>query len=79
MLARGYPKPDLTILLDAPAERLYARKPEATVAWLERRRRQYLELADVLPDFAVLDADRPIDSVVADAADLIRLSWKARA
>jgi len=78
MLEHGYPKPDLTILLDVPAERLHARKPDATVAWLERRREQYLELADVVPGFVVLDADRPLDAVVADAADLIRTTWEAR-
>ena len=79
MLQHGYPKPGLTIVLDAPPERLHARKPEATVAWLEWRRRQYLELAEALPDVEVLDVDRPIDSVMADVADLIRTSWKARA
>jgi len=78
MLDRGYPQPDLTILLDVPAERLHARKPEATVAWLDQRRRQYLELADVVPGYVVLDADRPLDVVVADAAELIRTTWEAR-
>ena len=78
MLQRAYPKPDLTIMLDAPADRLHARKPEATVAWLEQRRRQYLELAEVVPEFVVLDADRPLDDVVADVTELIRTSWKAR-
>jgi thymidylate kinase len=78
MLGRGYPKADLMIMLDAPAERLHARKPEATVEWLERRRRQYLELADVVPEFVVLDVDRPLDLVVADVAELIRTTWEAR-
>jgi thymidylate kinase len=79
MLDHAYPKPDLTILLDAPAERLHARKPEATVEWLDERRRQYLELADVVPGFAVVDADRPLEQVVADTAELIRTTWEARA
>lgn len=78
MLDHGYPKPDLMILLDAPAERLHARKPDASVEWLERRRGQYLELADVVPRFVVLDADRPVDAVVADAAELIRTTWEDR-
>jgi len=78
MLEHGYPKPDLMIMLDAPAERLYARKPEATVAWLEQRRRQYLQLADIVPHFVVLNADRPLDVVVAEAAALIRATWEVQ-
>jgi len=78
MLAHAYPMPDLTILLDAPAERLHARKPDATVEWLEQRRRQYLELGDVVPGFVVVDADRPLEQVVAHTAELIRTTWEAR-
>src|SRR4051812_39086335 len=77
MLDHGYPKPDLMILLDVPAERLHARKPEATVEWLEQRRSQSLELAAVVPRFVVLDADRPLDAGVDDTADLIRTTWEA--
>jgi thymidylate kinase len=78
MLEHGYPKPDLMVLLDVPAEQLHARKPDATVEWLARRREQYLELADVVPRFVVVDADRPLDDVVTDVADLIRTTWKER-
>lgn len=78
MLDHAYPKPGLTMLLDAPAERLHARKPDSTVEWLELRRRQYLELADVMPGFVVVDADRPLEQVVADAAEIIRTTWEAR-
>src|SRR3954452_3984136 len=35
LLARAYPKPDLVIYLDAPAEVLHARKQEGTLAFLE--------------------------------------------
>jgi len=78
MLARLYPKPDLVILLDAPAEVLHARKPEATVAWLERRRQQYLELAPLVPEFVVVDVDRPLDAVVSEVVAAIESSWKAK-
>jgi len=57
---------------------LHARKPDATVEWLARRREQYLELADVVPHFVVVDADRPVDDVVSDVARLIRTTWRER-
>jgi thymidylate kinase len=79
MLAHAYPKPDLVIMLDAPAEVLYSRKQEATVDWLEQRRLQYLELAAVVPEFVVVDVDRPLEAAVADTVEAIRTSWKVRA
>ncbi|MBA2558860.1 MAG: hypothetical protein H0V07_03060 [Propionibacteriales bacterium] len=78
MLQHSYPKPDLVICLDAPSELLYSRKPEASVEWLEQRRQQYLDLAEVVPAFVVVDASRPLDVVSADVADCIRTHWKAR-
>jgi len=71
-LQHAYPKPDLVICLDAPGEVLFARKPEATADWLEQRRRQYLGLADVVPAFAVVDADRPLQAVFTDVVATIR-------
>jgi thymidylate kinase len=71
MLRHAYPKPDVTVMLDAPSQRLYERKPEASPEWLEQRRRQYLELADVVPTFFVIDSDRPFDTVVSEVAELI--------
>jgi hypothetical protein len=78
MLARVYPKPDLVILLDAPAEVLHARKPEATVAWLERRRQQYLELAPMVPEFVVVDVDRPVEAALSEVVAAIESTWKAK-
>lgn len=77
MLVHAYPKPALVICLDAPAEVLYLRKPESSVEWLEHRRRQYLDLADVVPALVVVDADRPLDVVAADVEERIRMQWKA--
>lgn len=79
VLQHLYPKPDLVICLDAPAEVLYARKQEASVEWLDRRRCQYLELATVVPHFRVVDADRPLDSVAADVAELISTLYRENA
>ena len=71
LLEHAYPKPDLVICLDAPGEVLFARKHEASAEWLERRRRQYLQLATVVPHFAVVDVDRPLDVVTRDVATVI--------
>jgi thymidylate kinase len=68
VLARAYPKPDLIVYLDAPGEVLLARKGEGDVAALERRRGDYLRLADVAPDFVTVDATRPADDVVRAVA-----------
>jgi thymidylate kinase len=78
MLRRMYPRPDLVIMLDAPAEVLHARKPEATVAWLERRRQQYLELAPLVPQFVVVDVDRPLEAAVSEVVTVIESTWKAK-
>lgn len=77
MLRHAYPRPDLVISLDAPAEVLFARKPEATVSWLEQRRRQYLHLEDAVSSHVVIDADRPLDHVVSDVMHTIRTHWKS--
>lgn len=79
MLQHAYPKPDLVICLDAPGSVLFARKPESSEEWVEQRRRQYLRLADVLPSFVVVDADRPLDEVFTDVVDAIRDHWKWKA
>jgi thymidylate kinase len=71
MLARFYPRPDFVICLDAPAEVLFARKGEGTLALLERRRQEYLHLRDVVKHFATVDATQSEDEVAREAADLI--------
>ena len=68
VLAHLYPKPDLVLYLDASAETLLRRKGEGTLASLARRRREYLDLGEVMSNFAVVDADRPLEEVVSDVA-----------
>jgi thymidylate kinase len=66
-----YPKPDLLIYLDAPAEVLFDRKGEGTLEFLERRRRDYAVVVGLARRSAVVDASRPLDAVTDDVAKLI--------
>jgi thymidylate kinase len=79
ILSRLYPKPDLVIYLDAPADVLFERKGEGTIESLERRRREYLELGKVLDGFAVVDASRPVEAVTRDVAARIEAYSTGRA
>jgi thymidylate kinase len=78
MLAHVYPKPQLLVYLDAPAEVLHARKGEGTIEVLERRRQEYLKLRGVVSDFAAVDATRPEAEVTAEVARLICDRYEAR-
>ncbi|RFU18782.1 nucleoside/nucleotide kinase family protein [Geodermatophilus marinus] len=71
VLENLYPKPDLVICLDAPGRILFERKHEASPDWLEARRQQYLQLVDAFPEFVVVDADRPLDVVTRDVANVV--------
>jgi thymidylate kinase len=59
-------KPDLVLLLDAPAEVLQSRKQEVAPAETERQRRAYRELVRRLSNGRVLDAAQPPEKVGAD-------------
>jgi thymidylate kinase len=72
VLRHVYPRPDLTVLLDAPAEVVYARKPEGTIERLRQRREAYLALLPDLPEHVVVDASLPADEVVREVAAAIR-------
>jgi thymidylate kinase len=78
-LRRIYPRPDLVVYLDAPAEVLLARKGEGTIEALERRRGDYLDLARVTPNFEVVDAARPLDDVAGELVALVAAFSERRA
>jgi thymidylate kinase len=71
ILADWYPRPDLTIFLEAPVDVLLARKPGDSRDGVERRLRDYADLARILPAFRTVDADRPLEAVTADVVRLI--------
>jgi len=64
LLDRFYPRPDMVIFLDAPAEDLAARKPGASLDFLERRRQECLHMAVLFKRFATVDATQPVEVVV---------------
>jgi len=68
ILRRVYPRPDLVLFLDAPAEVLMARKGEATLEFLDGRRAAMLEIGAGDPRFARIDATQPLDVVCAEVA-----------
>jgi thymidylate kinase len=71
VLRRWYPRPELTLFLDAPPEVLIARKPGETLEQVARRRLDYLNLASVLPAFEIVDANRPVSEVIDDVVGRI--------
>jgi thymidylate kinase len=78
MLQHVFPKPDLVVCLDAPAEVLYARKPEGTLERVRRKREESLAALSALPECLVVDATRPLDQVVSEVASAIRSLYERR-
>jgi thymidylate kinase len=78
VLKRLYPRPDLTILLDAPAETLFARKPEGTLELLERRRQEYLRLREAAAPCIVVDASQSEDMVWSDVVNHVAEFYRCR-
>jgi thymidylate kinase len=74
LLERVYPRPKALILLDAPAEVLYERKPEGSLAAVRARRQEYLDMARTLSDIdvTIVDVARSEDEVLADLLRLAR-------
>jgi thymidylate kinase len=71
MLRKLYPKPGFVIFLDAPAEVLFARKPEGTLEGLEARRQEYVRMRGAVQAHAVVDVSRSVDEVAQEISELI--------
>ena len=65
------PRPQLVILLDAPAGVLYSRRRELPFEEITRQREAYLELTRNLPNGHVVDASKPLDEVVVRVEQVI--------
>jgi len=66
LLEHLYPRPDLVLFLDAPAELLMARKGEASLEFLEERRAAMLEIGAGDAQFLRIDGTQPLEAVVAE-------------
>ena len=64
-------KPDLIILLDAPAETIQARKREVAPEETARQCEAYRALVGALPRGRIVDATQPVERVVAAVRDTI--------
>ena len=71
MLNHIFPKPDLVICLDAPAEVLFSRKGEGTVELLEQRRKEYLQVQHVVERFVTVDATQSMSEVARQVTNLV--------
>ena len=79
LFANLIPRPDLWILLDAPAEVLQARKQEVPFEESARQREAYLKLVGAMKNGVVVDASRNLDEVVGDVNAAIRRSMAEKA
>jgi len=66
LVRRCFPRPDLTVFLDAPAEVMYERKREWSVEHLRRHRAALIEQGEKTSNFVRVDATRDVDRVVQD-------------
>ena len=65
------PRPDVTILLSAPAEVIHARKQELPIGEIARQVREYRALVDGLRGGHHVDVSRPVDQVVREVCRLV--------
>jgi thymidylate kinase len=71
LIWRLIPKPDLIVLLDAPAKVLQARKQEVSFEVTARQREAYRSLLDELGGGEVVDVSQPLARVVGDVDQII--------
>jgi thymidylate kinase len=62
-----YPRPDLVIYLDAPAEVLFERCQEYSIPYLAKRRESFLRQRDRVGNFVTIDVTEPTEIVEREA------------
>ncbi|MGI8771307.1 MAG: hypothetical protein ACR2JE_07710 [Acidobacteriaceae bacterium] len=78
LIGKIIPKPELTLLLNAPPEVLWSRKQEVPFEEVVRQQKAYLELAGRLKSVVVIDAAQPLETVIrqSQAAIIAHLSQR---
>jgi serine acetyltransferase/thymidylate kinase len=71
LLRRVVPRPDLWLLLDAPADVLQTRKQEVSPQESARQRVAYVELLSDQKNVVVIDASQSLEAVIRQATDAI--------
>ena len=66
-----YPRPELTLFLDAPTDVLYQRKPEWPEAYLPEQRDQIIAQGKYAPSFVIIDVSQPLEKVISAAEEII--------
>lgn len=70
-LKHFYPRPDLVLMLDAPAETLHARKEDSSIDEIESRRAEYYQARKQIEHFQVINVARSPDAVIREARRVI--------
>jgi thymidylate kinase len=73
LISHSCPHPNLTILLDAPGEVLFARKGEHSPSFLENQRQAYSSIKKKLPNLVTIDATQSIE---VNQHNIISLAWR---
>lgn len=76
--ARVVPRPDLVILLDAPADVLWSRKQEVPFEEVMRQRDRYCKVAARLPFATTVNAAQPLADVIRDVETTIVEHYERR-
>jgi len=74
VLGHLLPAPDATVVLDAPASLLVARKAEHPVEQIEQQRQRYLQLAARLPRATVVDVSGPLGGVATRVSAVVAMA-----
>jgi len=72
LMSHWYPRPTLTIFLDAPPDLLYRRKGESTPEYLEQQKGVFLEQGKKLAHFIRVDASQSLDKVLSEVMQHIQ-------